>query len=170
MATKAIVLLGSNILLYGLMQGLNNALAPLGLSIYLGGLFIAAPTLILPPLTALIVIILTAFLIDAPLLTPFGSSALLFTLGFYLATIAQRRIHYPLNSLTTGIAFTLNLCLFIGITLVAPETSIVNTQQLQSLFINLVLSQALLLLIAPWFLSLQQSVLYWAKILAKEHS
>jgi len=170
MAARTIALLGANLLLYGLMQGLNNALTPLGLSIYIGGLFIAFPALTLPPLNALIVILLSAFLIDAPLIIPFGTSALLFSFGFYLATLAEQRIHYSLKTLTAVIAFTLNLGLFFCISLIAPETSFSNPQQLKSLAINLVLSQTLLLIIAPWFLSFQQLLLHWAKTPTKERT
>lgn len=170
MVTRAIALFGANLLLYGLVQGLNNALTPLGLSIYIGGLFIAFPALVLPPLGALIVILLSVFLMDAPLIIPFGSSAPLFTFGFYLTTLAEQRIHYSLKTLTMGIAFTLNLGLFLCISLIAPETSFRNPQQLQTLAINLVLSQAFLLIITPWFLSFQQLLLRWANTPAKARS
>ncbi len=161
MAIKTLVLLGTNILLYGLIQGLNNALTPLGLSIYLGGLFIVAPALILSPLSALSIILLSACIMDAPLNIPFGSSALLFTLGFYLTVVIERRAHYSLSTLTTGIAFVLNLGLFFCISFIAPEMSFNNPRQLQSLVVNLALSQALTIIIAPWLLNLQQLLLRW---------
>lgn len=170
MVARTVALFGANLLLYGIMQGLNNALTPFGLSLYFGGLFIAFPTLVLPPLNALIVILLSAFLIDAPLLIPFGSSALLFTVGFYLATLAERRMHYSLRTLTTTIAFTLNLGLFLCISFIAPDTRFSNPNQLQTLAINLALSQALILALSSWFLSFQQLLLYWANATNKARS
>lgn len=163
MIWQTLTILGTNILLYILTQGLNNALTPVGLSIYLGGLFVAFPALYLPPTHALAVILLSAFIIDAPLLTSFGSTALIFSIGFYAASQARYHIHYPRKTLTPTVAFTLNIFLFLGTTLLAPETNFKNPNQLKSLAINLVLSQAVLVIAASWFFCLQQLLLSWVK-------
>ena len=160
--TLVVVIVG---LLLLVVQGqLNHYLAPLRLSVWLGGLFIAFSALRLAPQQGFNASFLLGLILDATQPVPFGLNAFLFSIVHLL--ILRVRNRFALQHISVGISTALitNLVLFVVLTFVivgqTPGAALSGVR----LLCDLALSQLFILIITPWFFALQDSALDLARV------
>jgi cell shape-determining protein MreD len=147
--TLVIVLCG--FILLQLVGMSNHALAPARLYLWLGGLFVAFAGLRLPPLIGL--------LLDAVTPVPFGLHAFLFGIAQLVLVRIRHRFAATETLVAVTVALLTNLALFLALAFLylgdAPEPTAAGLRMLMDLLI----SQCVLALIAPWFFALQTRAL-----------
>ncbi len=145
----------ANFLLWWLVGLANNYFATSGVHLYVGGLFVVYASLRLDHRHGLIAIVLTGLLIDAVEPVPYGTSMLL--LGLVHATLLYGRRRFPREGAVFGIVVALfaNLFLVIALSFLLVGANPHPASAWLRIFVDLLISQLLLLIITPWFLALQ---------------
>ncbi|HCR37550.1 MAG TPA: hypothetical protein DIU37_05310 [Opitutae bacterium] len=169
MNIRWLIILCVNLLVYFLVQELNDALTFFGLNIYLASLYIVFPAIYLAPTQGAIVVLITSWVVDAPLPTPFGTTALLSIFIYTLILLIRHRIRHHMGAFILSITFFTNLILFLILTLIASNSPLADFAYWQTLGINLICSQAVLLLAAPWVLELEQTLFQLSGTPIREH-
>ena len=123
--------------------------------LYLGGLFVVYGALRLDPLHGLTATILTTVLMDAVEPVPFGTSLFLFTLVH--VTILYGRHRFPREGAVFAVVVALlaNLFLFIALSFLLVGANPRPGNAWLRIFTDLLCSQVVIALIAPWFIALQ---------------
>jgi rod shape-determining protein MreD len=162
----------ANLLLWWLAGLANNYLGKFSflwidyvtLHLYVGGLFVVYAALRLDRTNGLVAIILTALTIDAAEPVPYGTSLVL--LGLVHATLLYGRQRFPREGAIFGIvvALLVNLFLFIALSFLLVGANPRPGEAWLSIFVDLLASQAVLVLITPWFLALQDRAMQLAQI------
>ncbi|MFH1497193.1 MAG: hypothetical protein ABII82_05135 [Verrucomicrobiota bacterium] len=144
-----------------LVRVFNHHLAPLHLSLNVGGLLITLAALRLHPKAALASAFTIGLGLDAVSPVPFGQNALLLLTACCLVIGVRHRI--PREELPVGIAVAvvINLFLLIARTLAFADAWPDPAAGWLRVFSDLVASQVFVVLIAPWFFSLQRHSLVW---------
>lgn len=159
-----LVVLLANLLLWWLAGAANHYLGGfsfLGLDycsihLYVGGLFVVYPALRLNSKQGWIAVLLTGLMTDAIEPVPFGTGMLL--LGFVYATLLYGRRRFPREGSVFGTVLALfaNLFLMIALSFLLVGANPRPGEAWVRIFVDLLASQAVILLITPWFLALQQ--------------
>lgn len=155
----------ANLVLWWLVGLANHYLAGLmSVYVYVGGLFIAYGALRLDPKHGLIATILTALLFDSVEPVPFGTSLFLFTLVH--VTILYGRHRFPREGAVFAVVVALlaNLFLFIALSFLLVGANPRPANAWLRIFMDLFISQAVITLIAPWFIALQDRAMELAQI------
>lgn len=149
---RLVVMILSGWLLLILARQTNHFLAPWGVSVWLGGLLVAFPSLHLNFRTGLISCLVMGFLIDVWSPLGFGSHALL--LGLAHVIIFRIRKRLAASEIAIGIIVVLitNLALFVVLTFGTLGQAPVSGLRILS---DLLVSQVVIGLITPWFFALQ---------------
>jgi hypothetical protein len=150
-----LIVFGANFLLWWLVGLANDYLAGWSVHLYVGGLFTVYSSLQLDRKHGLIAIALTGLLLDAATPVPFGTSLVLF--GLIHAVLLYGRRQFPREGPVFGIvvAQLTNLFLFIALSFLLVGGNPRPADAWLRLFVDLLASQLVILLIAPWFLALQ---------------
>ncbi len=142
----------------------NHSLAAWGLSVWLGGLFVAFPALRLAPQQGFNACFLIGLLVDAGSPLPFGLFAMFFAVAHLVIVRLRNRFAVTQILLGTIVALITNLVLYVLVTFVvlarAPDAPFSGLR----LLTDLILSQATIALIAPWFFALQEKALFIARV------
>jgi hypothetical protein len=159
-----LIVFAANLLLWWLVGLANSYLAGFAVHLYVGGLFIVYASLQLDRKHGLIAIALTGLMFDAAEPVPFGTSLLLF--GLIHATLLYGRRQFPREGAVFGIvvAQLANLFLFIALSFLLVGANPRPADAWLRLFVDLLASQLVILLVAPWFLALQARVMELAQI------
>lgn len=142
-------------LLHFIAGQINHYLAPSQLHVWLGGLVVALPALRLSYRAGLGIVAITGLLFDATTPVPFGLHAALFAVAHLL--VYRVRARFASEEVIVGVfvALLLNLALFIVFAFarlsVTPDLGTAGVR----LFSDLIASQLVLTLLAPWFFALQ---------------
>jgi rod shape-determining protein MreD len=154
----------ANLLLWWLVGLANNYLSPHAVHLYLGGLFTVYPALRLDRRHGLIATVLTGLLIDAGTPVPFGTHVLL--LGLIHAILLSGRQRFPREGAVFGIVVAqfANLFLFIALSFLLVGANPRPGEAWLRIFGDLLASQLIILLIAPWFLALQSRTMELVRI------
>ena len=155
----------SNLLLWWLVCLLNHYLAgTFAIYLYVGGLFIAYGALRLDPKHGLTATILTALLLDSVEPIPFGTSLFLFT--FVHVTVLYGRHRFPREGAVFALVVALlaNLFLVIALSFILVGANPRPGTAWLRIFADLLFSQSLIALIAPWFIALQDRLMALAEI------
>ncbi len=154
----------ANLLLWWLTGLANHYVAGLAVHFYLGGLLIAYGALRLDPKQGLIAIGLTGLMVDALEPVPFGTSLLLYSLIH--VTVLYGRQRFPREGAIFGIVVALlaNLFLFIALSFLLVGANPHPANAWLRIFADLFFSQIAILVIAPWFLALQDHAMELAEI------
>jgi len=166
-----IVLLAN--LLLGWLTGLaNNTLGGfsflwidyMSVHLYLGGLLVTYAALRLDPRSGLIATGFTALLADALAPVPFGTSLILYLLVH--ATVLYGRHRFPREGAVFAIVVALlaNLFLFIALSFLLVGAGPRPATAWLRIFADLFFSQVAILVIAPWFIALQDQAMELAEI------
>jgi rod shape-determining protein MreD len=158
-----LLVFGCNLLLWWLTGLANHSLPMMPMPgggvfsthLYLGGLLVAYPALRLDARHGLIAIVLTALLCDAATPVPFGTSLALF--GLVHAFLLYGRQRFPREEVVFGVVVALlsNLFIFLALSFLLVRDNPRPGEAWLRLFLDLIVSQVVLALVAPWFLALQ---------------
>lgn len=152
------------LLLATLGRQLNHSLGTWGLSVWLGGLLVAFPALRLGPQQGFNACFLIGLALDANSPLPFGLFAFLLSTAHLVIVRLRNRFAVGQALLGTIVALITNLILYVLVSFVvlaqAPDAPFSGAR----LLADLVLSQALIALIAPWFFALQEKALLIARV------
>lgn len=144
-----------------LVRVCNHHLAPLHVSLGVGGLLITYAALRLHAKAAMSAAFTIGLGLDAASPVPFGQNALLLLTAVCLVLGVRHRL--PREELAVGIAVAvvINLFLLIVRTLAFADAWPDPSAGWLRVFSDLVASQVFVALIAPWFFSLQRHSLVW---------
>ncbi len=149
----------SQLLLWALLSQINHYLATWHLYLFVGSLFVTLTALRLPLRDGIYATLCAGLLCDANAPVPFGTHMLLF--GLTHGLIIKIRSSIPVEQTATQviIAFVANIALYFALTIVLVAGPLQLGPVLPRLIWDLLISQLVLLLIAPWFFALQTSLL-----------
>ena len=159
MTRTTVIIFACCVVLWVCVSQLNHYLAPIHLSLFAGGLLVTFSALRLEFRAGWWASLLIGLLIDASSAVAFGFHGLLFVaahIGVY-----NLRGRVPREETTFGVVLALlaNLVLFIVITASLIHRSPTPFSMLTRFSIDLLASELLVLVVAPWFFALQQSAL-----------
>jgi len=155
----------ANLVLWWLVGLTNHYLAgSVPVYLYLGGLFIAYGALRLDPKHGLTATLLTALLMDAIEPVPFGTSLILFTLVH--VTVLYGRHRFPREGAVFAVVVALlaNLFLVIALSFLLVGANPRPGTAWLRIFMDLICSQAVIALITPWFIALQDQAMEFMEI------
>ncbi|MEO6874752.1 MAG: rod shape-determining protein MreD [Opitutaceae bacterium] len=150
--------------LWVIVAQVNHALSGAHVYLFVAGLYVTYVALQLPLRDGLAAVLLAGLLCDATAPVPFGLHTLLFATAF--AIIANIRDHVPREETVAQVIVALltNLGLFLVFSFVLIGRSPSPGAVWPRLIVDLLCSQVLLALIAPWFFALQARVLVLARV------
>ncbi|MFA6959521.1 MAG: hypothetical protein WC205_02085 [Opitutaceae bacterium] len=159
MKSRVLILLAASILLATLLGQLNHYLATWQIHVWCGGLFVAFAALRLGYRTGAIAAFLAGLLLDANTPVIFGTQGFLFLAAH--AVIYTIRARAPRDETIVGVVVALlaNLGLFLVMSFICINPVVEASQAWLRGFIDLLISQIVLALIAPWFFAMQQRLL-----------
>jgi rod shape-determining protein MreD len=154
----ALLLLAALLLLW-LAGQLNQVLARFGVSAWVGGLLVVFPVLRAGPREGLALTLLTGLFCDAMTPVPFGLHAFMFAAAHVCTGCLRPRL--PVRETLVGVVmalfFNLAFMLVLGVLHTAswPDPAIGWMRWMA----DLVLSQVVIVLVAPWYFALQLRIL-----------
>ncbi|WP_156469290.1 hypothetical protein [Cephaloticoccus primus] len=153
------------LLCFGLAQ-LNYGLSPLHLHLFGGGLLLVFGALRLPPAMGLLLACLGGLLCDAGSPLPFGTQLVLFAVAHTF--IRRARPHLDTRHTPTLLLVSLltNAALYLALTFFLIQREPIIARAAPRLLLDLLLSEGLVALIAPWFFALQGKLLALARLAA----
>ncbi len=149
----------TQLLLWALLSQINHYLAVWHLYIFAGSLFVTLTALRLPLRNGIYATLFAGLLCDANTPVPFGTHMLLFGLTHALVVKIRASIPGEQTTMQVIIAFVANIALYLALTIILAAGPLQLGPVLPRLLWDLLVSQLVLLLIAPWFFSLQTSLL-----------
>jgi len=164
MTRTIFILLTCCVILWACVSQLNHYLAPLHLSLFVGGLLVTFPALRLDFRTGWWSSLLIGLLIDSSTSVPFGFHGLLFVAAHI--GVFNLRGRFPREETSFGIVIALmaNLVLYMVISVALVHRSPELFDMIPRLLIDLLVSEILVLLLAGWFFALQERSLELAGV------
>jgi cell shape-determining protein MreD len=136
----------------------NHLLAPLQVHLYVGGLVAARAALRLEPRTSLLAVILAGLWMDSTAPVPFGLQAFLFVGAcLVIRHLREKRGSDEFTS-PLPVVLALNALLFLALCLAGGAGPSVGATWMRALS-DLIISQLVVAVVTPWFLSLQERTL-----------
>lgn len=156
MTRATFILLGCCVVLWAIICQINHALSSFHLSVFTGGLFVAFSALRLGFREGWWCSILVGLLMDSSAAVVFGFHAMIFAIAHTM--IYNFRGRFPREETGFGIAAALlaNAALFIVITFTLIHRSPAPSAMILRLTFDLLASELLILVLAPWFFALQE--------------
>lgn len=154
----------ANLLLWWLTGLLNHYVAGLAVHFYFGGLLVTYAALRLDPRSGFTATLLTGLMVDALEPVPFGTSLILFSLVHSVVLYGRHR--FPREGAIFGLVVALlaNLFLFVALSFLLVGAAPHPASAWLRIFADLFFSQLALLLITPWFITLQDHAMKLAAI------
>lgn len=154
-----IIILMANCLLILMAGEMNHHLSVLSLHAFIGGLLVTFAALRLQIKPAFLASGLTALLLDA--LTPLPEGTLfLMLMGAHTLIFAARGNFSRESTLTgTAIAMGANTAIMLGISVSVIPENVAPGPFWQRAFVDILFSQGIVAVVAPWFFSLQMASL-----------
>lgn len=147
------------LLLWWLVIQLNHYVAPWRLFVSLGGLFVAFIALQLPQRVGLIAALFAGLLCDASQPVVFGFHAFLFGLATVVIQQQRPRLDRFEPSTQRTVALLANALIYLALTLYCLRHVPAEGRLLSRILWDLLLSELVLWVAAPWFLALQRQAL-----------
>lgn len=147
------------VLLWAMVAEANHALSDAHVYLFVGGLFMTYAALMLPWRAGLTATLLGGLMCDANAPVPFGTHLVLFAAAF--AVILHLRDRLPRDDTIARVIVALltNLALFLLFSFTQISGSPAPGSAWPRLIADLVCSQVVLALVAPWFFALQHRAL-----------
>ncbi len=161
---RTLVLFATSLLLWVLVTQLNDALAGWRVHVFAGALYVMFAALTQPHGPGLASAFLAGLVCDAHAPVAFGLHALLFAVAHEILFRARARLPRSDALSVTLIALLLNLGLFFAFALTRLRGGPAPGALLPRLTADLVASQVVVALAAPWFCALQERVLALARV------
>jgi cell shape-determining protein MreD len=146
----------SVLLLWALVTQANHYFAGGQLYLFVGGLLVVQAALELPLGAGMAVSLLIGGICDANALIPFGTQVLLFATAHTLLYNLRDRLPHEETTGRVVIALFANLALFLALSFLEIDRAPAPGTSWLRLFVDLIFSQIVLALIAPWFFALQR--------------
>ena len=164
MTRTPLIIFGCCVVLWVCISQLNHYLAFAHISVFTGGLLVTFAALRLDFRAGWWSSLLIGLLIDASTSVSFGFHGLLFVATH--VGVFNLRGRFPREETTFGVAVALlaNLTLFVVITLSLLHRSPTPLDMLPRLALDLLASEVVVLLLAPWFFALQEHILELAGV------
>ncbi len=150
------LLLLANLLLLSLLRLLNDALGPMGLTLFLPALFLLEPALVLRLRWALLVAGLTGLAFDAYSPLPFGFSLVLFAAMTTLLFANRQGLRRASAWQHLWVLLAINALLWLVMTISMGRPWLGESLYWERSLADLVVSSVLLFPIGAWFLSVQR--------------
>ncbi len=159
MKRRVLTLTAASLLLALLLGQLNHYLAIWLVHVWCGGLFVAFAALRLSYGTGAVASFVAGLLLDAGEPVAFGTQAFLFLAAH--AVIYTVRARAPRDATIVGVmaALLANLGLFLAMSFLRVDPSLKADQAWLRIFADLLVSQIVIALIAPWFFAVQTRLL-----------
>lgn len=156
MSRPSLIVLACCMVLWVCVGQLNHYLAPIHLSVFAGGLLVTFPALRLEFRIGWWTSLLVGLLIDSSTAVAFGFHGLLFVAAH--VGIFNLRGRFPREENVFGVVVALlaNLTLFLVITGSLIHRSPTPFEMLPRFSLDLLASEVLVLIAAPWFFALQE--------------
>lgn len=164
MLLRLLILLAANFLLLWLVVTINVTLTAWQFTLYFPALFLVFPGLNLKPAPAILCALITGFCFDAAYPVPFGLHAVLFTLAAGGILQFRRRLHREKSAHRLYLTHALNGLLVVGFSIAIGREFLFYFPYWVRVLSDLAVSHLLLLILAPWFFSLQLHALEWGGI------
>jgi cell shape-determining protein MreD len=165
-----LIVLAVNVLLWTIQTQANHYLASWDLSIFLGGLCVAFASLRLPSREGVRTLLLIGFWFDAATPVPFGLHAFLFLLAHAAILTFRNRIPRDETMLGLLIATVVNLLLMLGLTIALLHRNPAPLLLWPRLIADSLVSFCLVMLLGPWFFSLQTGALEMGGVILRRDS
>ncbi len=149
--------------LRALVAEVNSALSGMHVWLFAGGLFVAYSALAMPFRQGFAASILGGLLCDAVTPVAFGTHAALFGAAHAVVFNARERLQRDETAVRVLVALILNLALFVALTVVRLRMAHGAPTAWARILCDLVWSELVLVLIAPWFFALQLRTLELAR-------
>jgi rod shape-determining protein MreD len=166
---RALVIFATLILLWAVLGELNHALTPRHVYLWIGGLFVTYSALTLPLRTGSIATLCAGMLCDASAPIPFGTHALLFAAAHVIIFNIRDRVPRDETVARVVIALLANLTLFLVFSFFLITRLPSPGAVWPRIIFDLICSQVLIALIAPWFFALQAGALELARPLTTRY-
>jgi rod shape-determining protein MreD len=150
-------------LLRALVSEANSALSGFHLWLFAGGLFVAYPALMAPFRQGLAASVLGGLLCDAMEPVPFGTHAALFATAHAVVYNVRERLQRDDTLVRVMVALIANLALFLVLSFARMRHVPAGGTVWPRLLCDLVYSEAVVALGAPWFFALQGRALEMAR-------
>ena len=160
---RAFVIFLTLVLLWAVLSELNHLVTRQHIYFWIGGLFVTYSALVLSPRPGLLATLLAGLLCDASAPIPFGTHALLFATAHAIIFNIRDRVPRDDTAGRVIIALLANLSLFIVFSLFLITRLPFLAATWPRLIVDLICSQILIVLIAPWFFALQSAALELAR-------
>jgi rod shape-determining protein MreD len=151
------------VLLRFLVSQVNHELSPLRVSLFLGGLFVVFAALRLERREGIAAVIGAGLLHDASSPVWFGLHTLLFTAAHAFVFHVRHRVHREETAVGVVAALLANLGILLVLALILGRSGPPHADLWPRVLGDLLLSQVVLAVVAPWFLALQSRVLAFAE-------
>lgn len=154
-----VIILGNCILLF-LVQWVNHSLASVLLHVFPFALYIFVPLILLPFTSGLLSVFITGLILDVSVGFSFGVMAVILSV-VYTAAYSFRH-HFKIYSGWHNMLIlqSANAIVFALLLEIIDPSNYGHAGFWLSMVINLIFTQFILLIVAPWFLDLQNSLLY----------
>ncbi|HRE80519.1 MAG TPA: rod shape-determining protein MreD [Opitutaceae bacterium] len=169
---RPLVLFATLFLLWVLVAQANHELSGFRVTLFLGGLFTVFAAIWLPRTEGLLTVFASGLLFDVGTPVWFGCHALLFSLAHTVIHHFRKRMPRDEAWVSVVVALLANLGIFLGVSFSAFHDLPAPTNVWPRLLTDLLLSQIVLALIAPWFFALQLKAFEITRVVlpAEEHS
>lgn len=159
MKQRLLILTGASLLLALILGQLNHFLSAWQMHAWCGGLFVAFAALRLDYRTGALAAFIAGLLLDAGEPSAFGTQGFLF-LGAH-AVIFNIRARAPRGETIVGVVVALlaNLGLFLAMSFLRIDPAVQPARAWLRVFADLLISQVVLAVIAPWFFAVQTRLL-----------
>ena len=151
--SRCLLTIATLVLLWALVGQANHYLAPLQVSLFLGGLFVTFAALRLPARAGLWAVAFAGLLHDVVTPLPFGTQMMLFAAACLAIQSVRDRIPHETVFVQIIVALLANLILFTAFSLL--RAGAVGVTVWTRLGLDLICSQGVLLAVSPWFFALQ---------------
>ena len=170
MKSRVLILVATSLLLALLLGQVNHQLATWQVHVWCGGLFVAFSGLRMAYGSGATAAFLAGLLLDATTPVVFGTQGFLFLAAH--AVVFTLRARAPRGEVAVGVVVSLvaNLGLFLALGFLRIDAAAESTGAWMRTFADLLFSQVVLALIAPWFFAIQQRMLVRTTITTRSFS
>jgi hypothetical protein len=160
---RTLLVFATLVLLWTVTGLLNQAVAGAHLHFFLGGLYITFAAVALAPMEGLAAVLLGGAVCDAHSPTSFGTQILLFAAAHAFLRHLRDRIPHEEVVGRVAIALICNLGLYLAMSFAWVNEALNPSAYWVRALVDLLASQILLALIAPWFFALQERAAAYAR-------
>jgi len=158
---RVLAILLCNLLAYAFVREFNSALAGFSIHLTIDALFLLFPALYLPLFDGVIIIAITALLIDAWLPVPYGTSLFLFLIAYGLTRLTRFRVHRENKFHLIWLALAINAGLILAIFVLMAFPGPTDLVYWMRNIFDTMISIAVLALLAGWWVDFQRVILLY---------